>query len=93
MVHTLPRVVPPEGVCKGCVLCKHHQEKFEIGKYWKAKAWLELMHNDICIINHHSLENVGYILTFIGDFSNLTWVYFLMEKDMIFEKFKQMWST
>jgi hypothetical protein len=30
MVVGLPKVFPPEGVCKGCVLGKHHQAPFDL---------------------------------------------------------------
>jgi hypothetical protein len=32
MVVGLPRMFPPEGVCKGCVLGKHHHKPFHSGK-------------------------------------------------------------
>ena len=34
MVNGLPLVSFEDGVCQGCVLGKHHQDKFEKGKAW-----------------------------------------------------------
>jgi hypothetical protein len=88
MVVGLPKVFPPEGVCKGCVLGKHHQAPFDSGQAWRAQNLLELVHNDVCSINLPSLEGARYILTFIDDFSHFTWVFFLKNKNLVFEKFK-----
>jgi hypothetical protein len=75
MVVGFPKVFPPEGVCKGCVLGKHHQAPFDSGKAWRAQNLLELVHSDVCCINLPSLVGARYILTFIDDFSHFTWVF------------------
>lgn len=69
MVNGLPKVVPSYGVCEGCALGKHHQDAFEIGKYWREKTQLELMYNDLCAMNQTSLVGARYALTFINLFS------------------------
>lgn len=51
MVVNLPKVLPPDGVCKGCVLGKHHQAPFDSGNAWHALSLLELVHSDLCCIN------------------------------------------
>jgi hypothetical protein len=89
MVASLPKVFPPEGVYKGCVLGKHHQTPFDSGKAWRAQNLLELVHSDVCCINLPSLVGARYILTFIDNFSCFTWVYFLKNKNLVFEKFKE----
>jgi hypothetical protein len=86
------KVFPPEGVCKGCVLGKHHQEPFDSRKAWQAQNLLELVHSDVCCINLPSLAGARYILTFIDDFSHFTWVFFLKNKNLVFEKFKEFWA-
>ena len=53
MVHGFPKVVPPNGVCEGCILRKHQQENFEKGSFRKCQR--EFVHNDLCTINQHSL--------------------------------------
>jgi hypothetical protein len=87
MVVGLSKVFPFEGVCKVCVLGKHHHATFESDKAWRAKNLLYLVHSDVCCINLPSLEGVRYILTFIDD-SHFTWVFFLKNKNLVFEKFK-----
>jgi hypothetical protein len=88
MVVGLPRVFLPEGVFNGCVLGKHHQEPFDYGQSWRAHNLLELVHGDVCSINLPSLVGAMYILTFIDDFSHFTWVFFVKNKNIVFEKFK-----
>ena len=89
MVVGLPKVLPPDEVCKGCVLGKHHQAPFDFGNAWHASNLLELLHNDLCYINKPPLVGASYVLTFIDDLSHYTWVYFLNNKTHIFERFKE----
>jgi hypothetical protein len=88
MVVGLSRVFPPEGVCKGCILGKHHQEPFNSRQVWQVKNLLELVHYDVCLVNLPSLAHARYTLTFIDDFSHFTWVFFFMNKKHVFDKFK-----
>ena len=44
-----------EGVCVGCVILKHQQEKFEKGKYGMEKLKLEHFHFNLCTLNHYYL--------------------------------------
>jgi hypothetical protein len=56
------------------------------------KNLLELIHNDACCINLPTLADARYILTFIDDLSCFTWVFFLKNKNLVFEKFKEFWD-
>jgi hypothetical protein len=69
LVARLPKVCPPNGVCRGCVLGKNHQAPFDTGKSWRAQKLLELFHIDIFCINLPSLVGTKYIFTFIDDLS------------------------
>ena len=89
MVTSILKNVPPNGVCRGCMLEKHHQEPFDSRKACHAQERLELVHNDLCCMNKPSLVCVKYILTFIDDFSQFTWVYFLNNESQVFENFKE----
>lgn len=89
MVVGLPKVRPPDVVCKGCVPGKHHWEPFNSGNAWCASNPLELVHYDHCCINKPPLIGVRYILTFIDDLFHYTWVYFLKSKSHVFERFKE----
>ena len=78
MVIGLPNIHFSKGVCQGCVIGKPPQEKFEKGKAQRASFPLELIHSDMMgPFPHVSINKVRYVLTFIDDFSQYTWVYFL----------------
>ena len=78
-----------KGVCQGCVIGKHPQEKFEKGKAKRASSPLELIHSDLMgPFPHLSMNRVRYVLTFLDDFSRYTWVYFLRKKSEVFEHLK-----
>ena len=61
MVIGLPNTVPPNGVCKGYMLGKHHHAPFDSGKAWRAKKRMEFVHNDFCYMNKRSLAVAKYI--------------------------------
>lgn len=92
MVASFPKVFPPEGVCKGYVLGKHHQTPFEFGRVWRVEKLLELVHSGVCCINLPSLEGPRCILNFIDHLSRFTWVVFMKNKNVVFEKFKDFQS-
>jgi hypothetical protein len=70
MVTSVPNMHFSNGVCQGCVLGKHPQEKFEKEKAWRASSPLELIHNDLMgPFPHPSINKARYMLTFIEDFS------------------------
>jgi hypothetical protein len=47
LVDGLPDIHFSKGVCEGCVLRKHPQEKFDKGKSQRASAPLDLIHSDL----------------------------------------------
>lgn len=60
-----------------------------MGKSWRARSPLELVHTDICgDMQEPSLGKNLYILTFIDDYSPHTWVYLLKQKSEAFAYFK-----
>jgi hypothetical protein len=89
MVIVLHKVVPLDGVCGGCMIGKHNQATFGIGKSWREKTKLELVHSDLYSLNKPSLVGAWYLLTLIDDLTKYTWVYFLKNKSCVFEKFKE----
>ena len=89
MVPSLPKVFPPDGVCKGCVLGKNHKVPFDSRNAWCESNPLELVHSDLCYINKPSLASARYVLTFIDDLSHYSWVYVLNKKSHVFEIFKE----
>jgi hypothetical protein len=78
-----------EGVCEGCILCKHPEEKFERGMARRASSSLEIFHSDLMgPFPHPSISKARCVLTFINDYSCYTWVYFLSKKYEFFEHLK-----
>ena len=89
MVKGLPDIHFYEGVCEGCILGKHPEEKFEKGKARGASSSLYLVHSDLMgPFPHPSINKERYVLTFIDDYSHYTWVYFVRQNSEIFEHLK-----
>ena len=90
MVYGLPNIQEVNQVCEGCALGKQHREAFPKDKAWRAKAPLELVHTDVCgPMDTTTHGGNKYFLTFIDDFSRMTWVYFMREKSEVFNIFKK----
>ena len=78
MVEGLPVIKETTRVCKGCVIGKHPEHKFNRGKANRATSILGLIHSYISVlIPITSMNGSRYLLTFIDDFSRYTWVFFL----------------
>jgi hypothetical protein len=89
MVEGLPDIHFSKGICEGCVLGKHLQEKFDKGKTQKASSPLDLIHSDLMgLFLHPSISKARYVLIFIVDFSRYTWTFFLKKKSEVFQHFK-----
>ena len=81
MVDGLPEISVPENLCEACVKGKQHRQSFPVGKSWRARRPLEIVHTDIAgPFDIASLGGSRYYLTFIDDFSRKSWVYILKEK-------------
>ena len=51
---------------------------------------MEIFHSDVCgPMSSISLRGYAYYVYFIDDFSRKTWVYFMKNKDEVFNKFKE----
>jgi hypothetical protein len=51
-----------KGICEGCVLGKHPQDKFDKGKTRRASSPLELIHNDLMVpFPHPSIRKERYV--------------------------------
>jgi hypothetical protein len=78
-----------KGVCEGCVLGKHPQEKFNKGKSQRASAPLDLIHSDLMgPFLHPSISKARFVLIFVDDFSRFTWIYLLRQKSEVFQHLK-----
>jgi hypothetical protein len=73
LVDGLPDIHFSKGVCEGCVLEKHPQEKFDKGKSQRASTPLDLIHNDLMgPFPHPLIKKVRFVLIFVDDFSHFT---------------------
>jgi hypothetical protein len=89
LVDSLPNIHFSKGVCEGCVLRKHPQEKFDKGKYQRASVPLDLIQNDLMgPFPHSSIIKVRFFLIFFYDFLHFTWIYFFMQKSEVFQHLK-----
>jgi hypothetical protein len=89
MVQGLPDIHFCKGICEGCVLGKHPQEKFDKGKTQKASSPLDKIHSDIMgPFTHPSINKERYMLIFVDDFSRYTWTFFLRQKSEVFQHLK-----
>ena len=88
MVTGLPDIqVEHDGVCKGCTLDKNVKGSFTSSEN-RPKGILDIIHSDVCEqMTVPSLGNFVYYVLFIDDYSRKTWIYFLKEKDEVFNKF------
>ena len=89
MVEGLPSIKFSKGTCKGCIVGKHVECKYEKGKERREIQVLDFIHSYmIGPLPTPSFGNSWYVLTFIDDFSWYRWVYFLKQKYEVFEAFK-----
>ena len=87
MLDGLPWIKLNTNTCEGCMVGKQHRDTFERSTR-RAKKSLELVHSDFCgLMSPTSKGGARYILTFIDVFSRKVWVYFLKQKDEVFNKF------
>jgi hypothetical protein len=89
LVDGLPNIHFFKGVCEGCVLGKHPQEKFDKGKTQRASSPLDLIHSGLMgPFPHPSISKARFVLIFVDDFSRFTWIYFLRPKSEVFQHLK-----
>ena len=85
MVEGLLVIKISSGICKGCVVDKHLEHKFDWGEERCAKIILGMIQSDIKgPIPTAYISGSWYVLTFIDDFSRYTWVFFLKKKSEVF---------
>ena len=78
MVEGLSVIKATTGICKGCVVGKHLEHKYDRGKANRATCILGMIHSDISgLIPITSMNGSRYLLNFIDDFSRYPWVFFL----------------
>ena len=86
MVEGLLAVKSSKWICKGCIVDKHPENKFDQGKEGIATCILGLSHSDISgPIPTTSMNGLRYVLAVIDYLSIFTWVYFLKKKSKVFK--------
>ena len=88
MVEGLPAIKATTRVCKGCIVGKHPEHKFDRGKASHEKSISGMIHSDVKgpIPTKYNIFS-WYVLTFIDDFSIYTWVFFLKKQYDVLERF------
>ena len=72
MVEGLPTIKFSNGTCKGCVVGKHIERRYEKGKERRDVQVLDMIHSDLIgPTPTPSYGNSRYVLTFIDDFSGI----------------------
>lgn len=90
MVKCIPLIYANHDPCESCILSKHHRNTFSNVANYRAKAPFELFHIDLCgLMQTKYIGRIFYFLTFIDDFSRMTWVYFIKNKSKTFAKFRE----
>ena len=88
MVECLLVIKATTTICKGCILGKHSEHKFDWGKESQQSEILGLIHSDIRgPIPITSLNGSSPVLTFIDYFSRYTWAFFIKKKSEVLETF------
>ena len=47
MVEGLPSIQTSNGVCVGCLVAKHPEKKYDVGKAHRAPSIFDLIHSDV----------------------------------------------
>ena len=69
MVEGFPSIQTSDGVCAGCLVGKHPEMKYDVGKEHRFVSTLDLIHNDVAgPIPTNSINGCRYFLTFIDDY-------------------------
>lgn len=89
IVNGLPTILVTQELCIHCLTGKQHQNSMSKKSLWRVSEKLQLIHANLCgLIRPSSNNNKKYFLSYIDDFSQKTWVYFLHDKVETFSLFK-----
>ena len=69
----------------GCLVGKHPENRYEVGKATRDASTLDLIHSEVSgPMPMTSINGSRYFLTFIDDCSRYCWIYFLKQKSEFF---------
>lgn len=90
MVHGLPKIIPPNVVCDGCLMSKQARKPFPAKANYSATKVLQLVHVDLCgPIQPSTSAGNKYFMLLVDDFSRAMWVFMLKQKDEALDMFKK----
>ena len=73
--------------CEHCIYGKQNHVSFP-RKDTRGKEIVELVHSDVFrLVSVSSLGGSRYYVSFINDFSRMTWIYFMKKKSDVFKRF------
>ncbi|KAL0316464.1 UNVERIFIED_CONTAM: Retrovirus-related Pol polyprotein from transposon RE2 [Sesamum radiatum] len=84
---TLQKILPIHSArleCESCELGKHHRASFPPRVEKRSSSPFTLVHSDIwgpCLFE--SLHGFRYFITFVDDYSRMTWVYLLRDRPQV----------
>ncbi|KAK4390759.1 Retrovirus-related Pol polyprotein from transposon RE2 [Sesamum angolense] len=84
---TLQKILPIDSArleCESCELGKHHRASFPPRVEKRSPSPFTLVHSDIwgpC--RFESLRGFRYFITFVDDYSRMTWVYLLKDRSQV----------
>ncbi|KAL0375663.1 UNVERIFIED_CONTAM: Retrovirus-related Pol polyprotein from transposon RE2 [Sesamum calycinum] len=84
---TLQKILPIDSArleCESCELGKHHHASFPPRVEKRSSSPFTLVHSDIwgpC--RFESLRGFRYFITFVDDYSRMTWVYLLKDRSQV----------
>ena len=89
MVEVFPLIQTSDGICPGCLVGKHPNKRYEVGKAHRDASILDLIHSDVVgPIPTTSINGCKYFLTLIDDCYRYCWIYFMKQKSEVFDIFK-----
>ncbi|KAK3027217.1 hypothetical protein RJ639_040806 [Escallonia herrerae] len=74
--------------CESCHFAKHHRSSLSPRVNKRVKSAFELVHSDVwgpCPVL--SKSGFRYFVTFVDDFSRMTWIYFMKNRSEVFAQF------
>ncbi|KAK2404089.1 hypothetical protein QL285_053465 [Trifolium repens] len=90
MVLGLPSVIAPVETCTTCLLGKQPRDSFKNHLPMRSSEVLNVVHSDICgPIDVLSTGGNKYFMTFVDEFSRMTWLYHIKVKSEAFNVFKR----
>jgi hypothetical protein len=87
--HQVPSLRPKLSVsCEACQLSKHHRVSFPSSVFRRVLSSFELVHSDVWGPNNIASNKFPYFVTFVDDFSRMTWLFLMKNRTKLFSIFQ-----